>query len=78
MLKRNPWIVPVAVVLGVVALYFGIVGSRGSVDQSELLGHWFTYAAIFAGIAVVALVAYKVLGHDRDRDEAASLRDRGR
>ncbi|HEV2603114.1 MAG TPA: hypothetical protein VGU24_05590 [Microvirga sp.] len=78
MLKRNPWILPILIVVGVAALYLAIVTSRSSVDQSELLGHWFTYGAIFVGIALAAVFAYKAFRHDRDRDEGASLRDRGR
>jgi len=78
MLKRNPWILPLLIVGGVAALYLAIVLSRGSIDQPELLGHWFTYGAIFVAIALVAVIAYKAFRHDRDRDEGASLRDRGR
>jgi fumarate reductase subunit D len=64
-LNRIPWIVPVLVVLVAVALYFGVVLSRPSIDQPELLGSWTLYASIFVICAAVALVIYRSLRRSR-------------
>jgi hypothetical protein len=59
--KRNPWIIPVAIVVVGAALYFTFVFSRPSIDQPELLGNWAMFAAIFVAFAAIALVAYRSL-----------------
>ncbi len=74
--RRNPWILPVVVVLAVVALYFAIVGSRSSIDQSELFLNWTTMAVLFGTFAIIAIVAYINLRRTgRVGDEAARARD---
>ena len=75
-LRRSPWILPIVVVLAVIALYFAIVGSRSSIDQSQLFLNWATMAVLFGTFAIIAIVAYINLrrsGHAGD--EAARARD---
>ncbi len=74
--RRNPWILPIVVVLAVVALYFAIVGSRSSIDQSQLFLNWTTMAVLFGTFAIIAIVAYINLRRTgRVGDEAARARD---
>ncbi len=75
-LRRNPWIIPLVVILAVVALYSAIVGSRSSVDQAQLFGNWVTMSVLFGTFAIIAIVAYINLRRSgRVDDEAARLRD---
>jgi hypothetical protein len=73
---RNPWIIPVLAVLAVVVLYFAIVGSRSSIDQTQLFGNWVTMAVLFGTFAVIAIVSYVNLRRSgRVEDDAARVRD---
>jgi hypothetical protein len=71
-LNRNPWIVPVALVLVAIALYLAFVSSRSSVDQPELLTQWLMYAVVFVVLAAIAIVAYRTMRRSSrtDMDEA--------
>lgn len=74
--RRNPWIIPVLVILAVIALYIAVVGSRSSIDQAQLFGNWVTMAVLFGTFAVIAVVAYVNLRRSgRVDDEAARVRD---
>jgi uncharacterized membrane protein len=74
--RRSPWILPIVVVLAVIALYFAIVGSRSSVDQTQLFGNWVTMAVLFGTFAIIAIVSYVNLRRSgRIDDEAARVRD---
>ncbi len=74
--RRSPWILPIVVVLAVIALYFAIVGSRSSVDQTQLFGNWVTMAVLFGTFAIIAIVSYVNLRRSgRIDDDAASARD---
>lgn len=75
-LRRNPWILPIVVILAVIALYFAIVGSRSSIDQSQLFLNWATMAVLFGTFAIIAIVAYINLRRTgRVGDEATRARD---
>lgn len=76
-LKRNPWVVPVALVVVGVALYFGFISSRSSIDQSALLTNWVFYAAVFVIFAVIANFAYRSLRRSSSRAEMDEARSKG-
>jgi cellobiose-specific phosphotransferase system component IIC len=72
-LKRNPWLIPIVVVLVVAGLYLTFVTSRSTIDQPELLGTGTIFAAIFVAFAAIALFAYRALRRSRaTMDEARS------
>ncbi len=75
-LKRNPWLVPVAIVLAVGGLYLAFVTSRSTIDQSELLGTWITFAVVFVAFAAIALFAYRSLRSSRAASEEARSKPR--
>ncbi len=76
--RRNPWVIPVSVILAVIALYFTIVGSRSSIDQSQLFGNWVTLTVLFGTFAVIAVVAYANLRRTGQVEDAARAQDHHR
>jgi hypothetical protein len=71
--KRDPWLIPVALVVLAAMLYFAVIFTRGGLDRAELAGSWLTYFVVFVTFAAIAVVAYRSLRRSRAiPDEARS------